>query len=181
MKRHTLAFVDIETTGFDPDKHEIIELGVVLVKQLGDAGKQFEVLEEIELKIKPERIEDADPQALKVNGYDPSQWIFANTLTEAMTIFAAKTDNAIFTAHNLTFDYSFIEHAFKKTGVENKMFYPKLDTISVAYAKLHDNPQVDKFRLQKLCEYFAITNERAHTALADAKATFLVYEKLMNL
>lgn len=181
MKRHNLAFVDIETTGFDPDTHEIIEIGVVLVKQIGDAGKKFEILEEIELKIKPERIQDADPQALKVNGYDPSQWVFANTLKEAMTIFASKTENAIFTAHNLTFDYSFIDHAFKKTEVENKMFYPKLDTISVAYAKLHNNPQVDKFRLQKLCEYFGIQNERAHTALADAKATFLVYEKLMNL
>ncbi|MEZ4211014.1 MAG: 3'-5' exonuclease [Candidatus Paceibacterota bacterium] len=181
MKKHNLAFVDIETTGFDPDKHEIIELGVVLVKQVGDKGNQFEIIEEFEFKIKPERIEDADPQALKVNGYDPSQWVFANTLKEAMTIFADKTEGAIFTAHNLTFDFSFIEHAFKKTGVENKMFYPKLDTISVAYAKLHDNPQVEKFRLQKLCEYFGITNERAHTALADAKATFLVYEKLMKL
>lgn len=181
MKRHNLAFVDIETTGFEPGKHEMIEIGIVVVKQIGDEGKKFEVLEEVELKIKPERIEDADPQALKVNGYDPSQWIFANTLKEAMTIFSAKTENAIFVAHNLTFDYSFIDHAFKKTEVENKMFYPKIDTISVAYAKLHANPQVDKFRLQKLCEYFGIKNERAHTALADAKATFLVYEKLMNL
>jgi DNA polymerase-3 subunit epsilon len=181
MKRHTPAFVDIETTGFEPGKHEMIEIGLVLVKQIGDEGKKFEILDEIELKIKPERIEDADPQALKVNGYDPSQWIFANTLKEAMTIFSSKTENAIFVAHNLTFDYSFIEHAFKITGVENKMFYPKIDTISVAYAKLHNNPQVEKFRLQKLCEYFGIKNERAHTALADAKATFLVYEKLMNL
>ncbi|MEZ4103610.1 MAG: 3'-5' exonuclease [Candidatus Paceibacterota bacterium] len=181
MKKHNLAFVDIETTGFDPDKHEMIEIGIVIVKQLGTEGKKFEILEEIELKIKPERIEDADPQALKVNGYDPSQWIFANTLKEAMTIFSNKTEGAIFAAHNLTFDYSFIDHAFKKTGIENKMFYPKIDTISVAYAKLHANPQVEKFRLQKLCEYFGIKNERAHTALADAKATFLVYEKLMQI
>lgn len=181
MKRNNLAFVDIETTGFDPDKHEIIELGLVLVKQIGDTGTQFEILKEIELKIKPERIEDADPQALKVNGYDPSQWIFANTLKEAMNIFRDNTEDANFGAHNLTFDYSFIEHAFRVTETENKMFYPKIDTISVAYAKLHKNPQVEKFRLQKLCEYFGIKNERAHTALADAKATFLVYEKLMNL
>jgi DNA polymerase-3 subunit epsilon len=181
MKKHNLAFIDVETTGFDPDKHEIIELGLVLVKQIGDSGDKFEVLEEIELKIKPERIEDADPQALKVNGYDPSQWIFANTLNEAMKIFSEKTKDAIFVAHNLTFDYSFVEHAFQKTGIENQMFYPKLDTISIAYAKLHKNPQVEKFRLQKLCEYFGIQNERAHTALADARATFAIYEKLMNL
>ena len=181
MKRHNLAFVDIETTGFDPDKHEIIEIGLVLVKQLGGEGKEFEVIDEIEYKVKPERISDADPQALRVNGYDPSQWVFAMSLEEAMKAFAEKTKDAIFVAHNVAFDLSFIDHAFKTTGVENKMFYPKLDTISMAFAKLHTNPKVEKFRLQKLCEHFGIQNEKAHTALADARATFEVYEKLMNL
>ncbi|MEZ4114453.1 MAG: exonuclease domain-containing protein [Candidatus Paceibacterota bacterium] len=40
MKKHNLAFVDIETTGFDPDKHEMIEIGIVIVKQLGTEGKK---------------------------------------------------------------------------------------------------------------------------------------------
>ncbi|MCC7469718.1 MAG: 3'-5' exonuclease [Bacteroidetes bacterium] len=181
MRKHNLAFVDIETTGFDKEKHEIIELGLVLVKQLGEEGKNFEIIEEIEYKIKPEHIETADPQALKVNGYDASQWIFASGLAEVMKNFAEKTRDSIFTAHNLTFDYSFVERAFEKTGVENKMFYPKIDTISFAYAKLHKNLKVEKFRLQKLCEYFGIENPKAHTALADARATFEVYKKLVNI
>lgn len=181
MKKHNLAFVDIETTGLDPDRHEIIELAVVLVRQTGDEGKEFEILEELEFKVKPERIQDADPQSLKVNGYDPSAWIFANTLDEAIKAFSEKTKDAIFVAHNLTFDYAFIEKAFKKTGVPNLMFYPKIDTISVAFAKLHANPRIDKFRLQKLCEYFGIQNERAHSALADTRALFEVYKRLMSL
>lgn len=181
MRKHNLAFVDIETTGFDKEKHEIIELGLVLVKQLGEEGKDFEIIEEIEYKIKPEHIETADPQALKVNGYDAGQWIFASDLAEVMKAFAEKTKDSIFTAHNLTFDYSFIERAFEKTGVENKMFYPKIDTISFAYAKLHKNLKVEKFRLQKLCEYFGIENPKAHTALADARTTFEVYKKLVNI
>lgn len=181
MRKHNLAFVDIETTGFDKEKHEIIELGLVLVRQLGDDGKEFEVIGEYEYKIKPEHIETADPQSLKVNGYDEGQWIFASSLKDVMKVFAEQTENAIFTAHNLTFDYSFIEEAFKKTGIENKMFYPKLDTISMAYAKLHANQKVEKFRLQKLCEHFGIENSKAHTALADARALFEVYKCLMSL
>ena len=181
MRKHNLAFVDIETTGFLPGEHEMIELGVVLVRQIGDEGKEFEVIEEFEMKIKPEHIETANPQSLKVNGYDPAQWIFANTLTEAMKVFGAKTRDAIFVAHNVTFDYSFIEKAFETTGVVNEMFYAKLDTISMAYAKLHKNPRAEKFRLQKLCEFFGIENSKAHTALADARALFEVYKKLMNL
>lgn len=181
MRKHNLAFIDVETTGVDPEKHEIIELGVVLVKQLGEEGKDFEVISELDLKIKPEHIETADPQALKVNGYDEGQWIFANTLKEAMTVFSEKTKDAIFVAHNITFDNAFIEKAFQKTGVLSQMFYPKIDTISVAYAKLHKNLKVEKFRLQKLCEYFGIQNNKAHTALSDARATFEVYKKLMEL
>jgi DNA polymerase-3 subunit epsilon len=181
MRKHNLAFIDVETTGTDPEKHEIIELGVVLVKQLGEDGTNFEVMGEIDLKIKPEHIETAEPQALKVNGYDEGQWIFASTLKEAMSAFAEKTRDAIFVAHNLTFDNAFIEQAFKKTGVENQMFYPKIDTISVAYAKLHKNLKVEKFRLQKLCEYFGVENSKAHTALSDARALFEVYKKLVEL
>lgn len=181
MRKHNLAFVDIETTGFDKDKHEIIELGLVLVKQLGDSGKEFEVIGEYEYKIKPEHIETADPQSLKVNGYDEGQWIFASSLADVMKVFAEKTRDAIFVAHNLTFDYGFIEEAFKKTGVVNEMFYPKIDTISLAYAKLHSNPKVEKFRLQKLCEHFGIENAKAHTALADSIALFEVYKRLMQL
>ena len=181
MKKHNLAFVDVETTGLDPEKHEIIELALVLVRQKGDKGNEFEVIEEFEIKIKPEFIGRADPQALKVNGYDPSQWIFASTLAEAMKVFGEKTKDAIFVAHNMTFDYAFIDKAFKQTSVPNEMFYAKLDTISMAYAKLHNNPMVEKFRLQKLCEYFGVENAKAHTALSDTRALFEVYKHLMKL
>lgn len=181
MRKHNLAFVDIETTGLDRRKHEIIELGLVLVKQLGEEGREFEVIGEYEYKIKPEHIETADPQSLKINGYDEGQWIFASSLADAMRDFAAKTKDAIFVAHNITFDYPFIEEAMQKVGVEDQMFYPKIDTISLAYAKLHKNLKAEKFRLQKLCEFFGVQNPKAHTALADAQTLFEVYKHLMNM
>ena len=181
MNREDLIFVDIETTGFDPDKHEIIELAYILVRQKGDKGQEFEVIEEKEFKVKPEHIETAEPQALKVNGYDEGQWLFANSLTEVMKVFAEKSKGAAFVAHNVTFDYSFIERAFTKTGIKNEMFYAKLDTISMAYAKLHTSPHINRFALGKLCEFFGIENDRAHNALADTRALFEVYKKLMNI
>jgi DNA polymerase-3 subunit epsilon len=181
MKKHNLAFVDIETTGFDPEKQEIIELGVVIAKPTSDDATAYEIVDELDIKIKPEHIETADPQALRVNGYDPSAWIFAHTLEEAMKTFSEKTANCIFVAHNLAFDYSFIEKAFQKTGVENKLFYAKMDTISIAFAKLHKKKDIEKFRLQKLCEYFGVENNKAHTALSDARATFEVFQHLMSM
>lgn len=180
MKKNNLAFVDIETTGFNVETQEIIEIGLVLVKQIGDDGTKFEIIEELELKIKPEHIETADPQALRVNGYDPSQWIFASSLADAMKVFAEKTKDAIFVAHNLAFDYTFMDKAFRTTGVENQMFYAKLDTISMAYAKHHKNPDVERFSLQRLAEHYGVVNSNAHTALADARTLFMIYEKMMQ-
>lgn len=183
MKKHNLAFIDTETTGLDFDKHEIIELGCVIVAQTWEEGKppSFEIVEELDLKIKPERIEDADPVALRVNGYDPADWVFAYSLKEAMTIVSEKTKDCIMVAHNMPFDFAFIQKAFMKTGIENKMHYHKLDTISMAFAKLHGNAEIDKFSLRFLCERFGIDNKKAHTALSDSRATFELYQKLMQL
>lgn len=176
MRNEDLIFVDIETTGTDPEKHEIIELAYILVRQ--DKGA-FTVVEERELKIKPEHIETAEPTALRINGYDEGQWIFASSLADAMKLFSEKSKGAVFVAQNVTFDYSFIERALTKTGVPNEMFYAKLDTISMAYAKLYKDPRAEKFQLKKLCEYFGIENPKAHTALADTRATFEVFKRLM--
>ena len=178
MRNENLIFVDIETTGTNPDKHEIIELAYILVKQ--DGGK-FTVIEEREFKIKPEHIENAEPVALRINGYDPSQWIFASSLSEVMKVFSDKSSGAVFVAQNVTFDYSFIERAMTKCNVPNEMFYAKLDTISMAYAKLYKDPRAEKFSLYRLAEYFGITNVKSHTAMADTRTTFEVFKRLMSL
>lgn len=183
MHERNLAFIDTETTGLDFDKHEIIELGVLVVRQKGIRGKNptFEVIDELDIKIKPERIEDADPVALRVNGYDPANWVFAYDLTQAMTALAEKTKDAIMVSHNTPFDFGFLDKAFKKTGVINTMHYHKLDTISIAFAKLHMDENVDKFSLRFLCQHFGIENKNAHTALSDARALFELYKKLFSL
>ncbi len=178
MKTHTLAFIDTETTGLDPFKHELIEIGLVLVKQ-GITG--LEVVEEYDLLIHPTRIKDADPQALRVNQYDPSEWKDAYTLEEAMQIVSQKTKDTIMVAHNVTFDYSFLEKAFQSTGALNQMHYHRLDTISIAYGLLKNEKQVDHFSLHELCKYFGIENKKEHRALSDARATFELYKKLMSL
>ena len=36
MKKHNLAFIDLETTGLDPDKQEMIELGCVVARQVAN-------------------------------------------------------------------------------------------------------------------------------------------------
>ncbi len=183
MKTHNLAFIDCETSGLDPMRHEMIELAVVIAKQVERPGKgpKIEIIAEKDWKIKMEHRELAEDQALRVNGYNEADWIFAFELEAVMREFAKLTEGATFVSHNLTFDYSFVSRAFEKTGVNNRMHYGKLDTISIAYARLYDVPQVQGFSLGKLCEIFKVDNKRAHTALADTLALIEVYKKMIGI
>ncbi len=178
MLQQPLAFIDIETTGLDRDSHEIIELAAVITRM---RDGELVVIDQVDLKIQPKNIETAEPQALRINGYNEADWLFAVSLEDAMKEFAKKTEGAIFVAHNLTFDYGFIDTAFKRTNTENKMHFHKLDTISLAFGVLHTNDDPGKLSLRVLTEKYSIENKKAHSAFADAYATYEVFKKLMNL
>jgi DNA polymerase III alpha subunit (gram-positive type) len=174
-----IAFVDIETTGLDTEIHEIIELGVVIAKMKDGI---FTVTDKLDVKIQPKHIENADPVALRVNGYNEGDWLFGTSIEEALKSFVEKTDGAIFTAHNMAFDYGFIEANLKRYNIPHTMHYHKLDTISVAFGVLQNqNDDMGKYSLRVLCEKYGIINPHAHSAYADAYATYEVFKKLLNL
>ena len=183
MKKHNLAFIDLETTGLDPETHEIIEIGGLVVKQIPQTnrGAKLEIIDEFEYKVKPENIEKADPEALRINGYNEPDWLFAAGLKNVMQDISEKTQSANLVAQNVVFDWSFLNQAFKKTGVQNKMHYHKIDVINLAFTKFYHNPNLQYFNLKTLAEHFNIKNEKAHTALADIKTTFEVYKRLLEI
>ena len=183
MKKHNLAFIDLETTGFDPEKHEIIEIGGIIAKQIPVPGKgpRLEVVDEFEYKIKPEHIETAMPEALRVNSYNDADWLFASDLDSIMKVVQEKTADCIMVGQNVHFDAKFLEAGFKKAGLENKMHYHKLDLIPMAFAKNYHNENPRWYNLQGLAEHYGIKNEAAHSALADIKATFEIYKKLLEI
>src|SRR3990167_9827044 len=164
MRKHNFAFIDIETTGLNLIEHEIIEIGCVVT------APNLKVIEEFKLKIKPERIEDADPVSLKISHYDKENWKRAYTLEKAMKIFSKKVKDCIMVGQNVAFDSGFLEYAFIKNGITNSLHYHKLDTVSIAWAKLHNQPDLKHFSLRELCSRFNIKNEAAHTGLGDARA-----------
>jgi DNA polymerase III epsilon subunit family exonuclease len=173
-----LAFIDIETTALDHERGEIIELGVVVAK-LKDGT--LTITDQLDLKIAPKHIETAEPQALRINGYNEADWIFAVSLEDALKTFIDKTDGAIFVAHNITFDYGFISANLKRYGLEDSMHYHKLDTLAMAFGILQNNDDMGKLSLRALCEKYGIENKKAHSAYADAYATYEVFKKLLNL
>ena len=175
MRKHDLAFIDIETTGLSVVEHEIIEIGCVIT------NSQLDIKEEFEIKIKPKRIESADHVALKVNHYNEKDWENAYELKDALKIISKKIKDCIMVGQNVAFDSSFLEYNFEKNNIKNSLHYHRLDTISIAWAKFHNDENFLHFSLRELCKYFDIINENPHSALSDARATYEIYKKLMDL
>jgi len=175
MRKHNLAFIDIETTGINLIENEIIEIGCIIV------SPKFKIVEEFEIKIKPEHIETANKTALKINHYNQKDWEDALNVEEAMKILLEKTKDCIMVGQNVSFDATFLEYNFIKLKLSNMMHYHKLDTISIAWAKLNMEKDFEHFSLREMCKRFDIINEKPHSALSDARATFELYKKLMSL
>ncbi len=170
-----IAITDIETSGLDVDVHEIIEIGLVVFDD-----ETFEILDTMNVKVKPEHPEIFDPIAKQVNGYNDEDWKDAIPLADALKIFVSKTVGCRFCAHNMILDFSFIEKSLKRFGIENTMDYHKIDILSLAWAKIpHD--KMPRWSLKTICQYLEIPPEPAvHRGINGAMAEYEVYKKLMQ-
>lgn len=183
MKTPDLVFVDIETTGADPYYHEILEISVLRVRQewRADGKVDFTVVDEWSAKTLPENISSADPAALRVNGYTVTHWKDAIRIKDALQEFARRTDGAIMVSHNVAFDAGFLEKYMSDYCISSSMHYHRLDTVSMAVARLHSDPSVVRYSLAELCKHFGIPHHDLHSALPDARACFEVFKRLIAM
>lgn len=171
-----IAITDVETTGLSSKTHEIIEIGMVLVDQ-----NTLEIIDTFEIKIKPQYPERGSWKAFQVNGYKPEEWLGAVTIEEAIRQYGEKVKGAMFCAHNVTFDWSFIGEAFEKAGIECSLDYHRLDLLTLAWSKL-GSKGLERLRLKSVCEFLEIDPEpEPHRALNGAMAAYQVYRALMMM
>src|SRR5690348_13268931 len=137
FSRRPLAIVDVETTGLDPEVHDIIEIGAILVDQLSLAE-----ISRFDTKVQPWFIQEPSRRALIVNGYRKEDWIDAQTLHQMMRHFAGLSDGAVLAAWNITFEYTFLREAFRRTGFTNTSDYHRVDIPSIAWSKLRPTDKI---------------------------------------
>lgn len=172
LNERPIAMTDLETSGDVFGMHEILEIGLVVFDQ-----NTFEIMDTLNVKVKPLHIENAVPAALERNGYKEEDWQDAVSLKEAIQMYVNKTKDAIFCAYNATFDWGFMNEAFRKTGIKDEMDYHRLDLLSIAWAKgLAKN---EKWNLKTACEMFNIPPEpNVHRALNGAMIAYELFKKL---
>lgn len=86
------------------------------------------------------------------------------------------TEDCVFVAHNVNFDYNIIAKEFKELGLSFKR--KKLCTIRLSRKLL---PGRKSYSLGKLCASENIPLEGRHRARGDAEATTILFERLFKL
>jgi DNA polymerase-3 subunit epsilon len=88
----------------------------------------------------------------------------------------AFTQNRIFVAHNIGFDYNFVKQEFQYLGMpfERK----KICTVSLSRKIV---PHLPSYSLGELCQSLEIDAFDRHRAEGDAQATALLMKKLIQL
>ncbi|HXH30604.1 MAG TPA: exonuclease domain-containing protein [Bacteriovoracaceae bacterium] len=153
----TYVVVDIETTGGSPGHHRITELGAVKV-QGGKVIGSYQTLVNPERPI-PRMIQD-------LTGISNQMVVDAPKFREVADAFNEFTRDAIFVAHNVGFDYGFIQKEFEK--IEKRFVRPYICT-KAAMRKYY--PGLSSYGLKNLTTHFSIPLTEHHRAMCDALAS----------
>jgi DNA polymerase III alpha subunit (gram-positive type) len=171
-----IAITDLETTGVDPRIHEIVEIGLLVVDQ-----RSLGIVDTLDVKVRPQHVERASETALLLNGYNEDDWKNAWNLREALFLYGEKTHDAIFCSHNVTFDWSFINEAFRITGIENRLNYHRLDLFTMAWALLRKS-DLEEFNLNKVAAYLGVNEEPIpHRAINGATTAYEIFRRLVSI
>ena len=157
------TIIDVETTG---STNRITEISIFKF----DGTK---VIDEFTSLVNPESLIPDYITAL--TGIDNEMVSDAPLFNEIAEKVLEITEDAIFVAHNVNFDYNVISAEFKRIGVTFKR--KKLCTVRLSRKLL---PGLKSYSLGKLCNSLNINLTNRHRARGDAEATVILFELLLK-
>jgi DNA polymerase-3 subunit epsilon len=161
-KNQKFCVIDIETNGSKPNEFQVIEIGAIML-QNGKIIDRFESL--VKCNFIPEYI-------TKITGITTKNLKDAPSNREVLEKFRIFLDNAIFVAHNVDFDFNFLNSSFKNLGLGSIGNF-KMCSIDLAKRTI----DAKKYGLAHLNEILNLGIETHHRAFSDALTT----AKLLNI
>lgn len=161
--------LDIETTGLNNDKDEIIEFGAIKVS----SGK---IVEEFNMLVRPKM--PLSPTIIELTGITQEMLDEKGAeLDAALRSFLGFVGILPCVAHNAPFDYGFIRAACSKCN--NKIFSNRqFDTLVMAKKLI---PDICDRKLKTIAEHFGINEYNYHRSVGDCYVTMQVFERLKEL
>ena len=164
----TYVVFDIETTGLSKEKEMITEIGAVKVAD----GK---IIDRFSTFVNPQRPISAE--ITKLTGITDDMVKDAPTIENVLPEFLKFCEDTVLVAHNASFDTGFIRIAAERAGL-GELHYTIVDTLELARALL---PELNKHKLDIVCEHLGVTLNGHHRAVNDAEATAEVFIKFLDM
>lgn len=162
------AVVDVETTGGAWSRgHRITEIAAVRVR--GDGT----ILDEYRSLVNPERPIPA--VITELTRITPDMVRVAPTFPDVAADVAQVLDGAVFVAHNAMFDWRFVGAELARAG--HDLGGRTLCTVQLARKVV---PEVTSRSLDALSWFFDVHNEARHRAWGDARATTIIFRRLLE-
>lgn len=146
--------LDTETTGLSPEKDQMVEIGIITVKN-GEITNEYTSLIKPTIPISSE--------ATAINGISESDLRDAPQLEDVIPDVVSRIKNQIVVGHNVTFDLAFVSRAISDHTEIASISY--IDTVKVARNCIPGK----SYRLQSLANRLCLDTGNAHRALDDAK------------
>ena len=165
--------VDLELTGLDPRRHEIVSFGAVPLEdgrvRLGAA---------VSGAVRPEG--PVDEASIRVHGLRTADLLAAPPAEEALGPLVDLLAGAVAVAHFAEIEQAFLGRAFRRMGL--RMRNPLVDTAALGALWLSERDGVPPRRLPlgELAEALGLPAHRPHEALGDALTTAQVFLALAS-
>lgn len=160
--------VDLETTGNQASRDDrIIQFAATIVE-----GKQ--IVETFSTFINP--LKPVPPFIQELTSITPDDLKDAPLFEDVAETILALLDNTIFVAHNVHFDWTFLQKEMRRVGLS----IPKMKLIDTVELARILYPSVDSYKLQDLADEFGFIHENPHQADSDALVTAELFIKCVE-
>lgn len=160
------AIIDVETTGGTAKYERITEIAIVI-----HDGQT--VVDTYSTLLNPEK---SIPRLItQLTGITDQMVARAPKFFEVAKKIVELTEGKIFVAHNVTFDYSFVQEEFKRLGYDFQR--RQLCTVRLARKVF---PGLPSYSLSNLKKHFKIHADKSHRALDDTLATTQLFQLILS-
>ena len=180
------VIVDVETGGFDCERHALLEIAAVPVRM--DEAGWLHPDPVVSTHVEPFAGSELDPRSLEVNGIDPTHPLRGALPEKAAlehifkpvraAVRAAGCQRAILVGHNAAFDLGFLNQAVRRCGYKRNPFHPFscFDTVSLA-GLAYGQTVLSK---AVLAAGLTFDSREAHSAVYDAERTAELFCSIVN-
>lgn len=166
MTSPRFAIIDIETTGGIAKRDKITEIAIIVYQD-------HKIIDQYESLINPER--SIPYEITRITGITNEMVENAPKFYEIAKEILTKTEDCIFVAHNVFFDYNFIKEEFHQLGYTYSR--KKLCTVQLSRRYFKG---LRSYSLGSLINHFNIEVKNRHRAMDDTLATLDVFCRILK-